>query len=153
MIPRIREHAMVVMVIFPKVRDKPPIPEIKMVETTYKFLLTSRSALWIILRPETAINPYNAIHTPPMTQHGIDEMKAINGDRKEIKMHSIAVARMVAVLAFLVMATHATLSPYVVFGHPPKKAPIIEPTPSPRRVLCKPGSSSKSLSIIEEIFL
>ena len=30
------------------------------------------------------MNPYSAIHTPPITQDGMDEMKATNGDTKEI---------------------------------------------------------------------
>ena len=38
-------------------------------------------------------------------------------------------------------------------GQPPKKAPTIEPMPSPKRVLERPGSVRRSFSIIEEMFL
>ena len=62
----------------------------------------------------------------------------------------IAVVVMVATDAFLVMATQPTDSPYVVLGQPPNIAPAIDPTPSPRRVLSRPGSSRRSFSIIEE---
>ncbi len=55
--------------------------------------------------------------------------------RMSVAIAKIAVVIIVATEAFLVIATHATLSPYVVLGQPPKKAPTIEPTPSPRRVL------------------
>ena len=77
----------------------------------------------------------------------------MNGAINEIKIHSTAAAIIVATEAFLVIATQATDSPYVVFGHPPKNAPAKEPTPSPRRVLLNPGSSHRSFSIIDEIFL
>ena len=43
--------------------------------------------------------------------------------------------KMVAVEALPEIATQPTDSPYVVLGHPPKTAPAIEPTPSPRSVL------------------
>ena len=46
-----------------------------------------------------------------------------------------SVVVIVAIEALRVMATHPTDSPYVVFGQPPKNAPTIEPTPSPRSVL------------------
>ena len=55
--------------------------------------------------------------------------------------------------AFLVIATQPTDSPYVVLGQIPKTVPAIEPTPSPRRVLLRPGSLIRSLPIIEERFL
>lgn len=57
------------------------------------------------------MNPYNAIHTPPMTHAGMEEMKAINGEMKEMMMHSIAAQIIVATDAFLVIATQATDSP------------------------------------------
>ena len=79
--------------------------------------------------------------------------KAINGEMKETKIAPIAAAMMVATDAFFVIATQATDSPYVVLGQPPKKAPTMEPTPSPKRVLCRPGFSKRSLSIMEEMFL
>ena len=132
--PKINAHAIDVMVILPKVRDKPPMPATKIVEMTYRFLLSSRSTFWTIFRPETAMNPYNAIHTPPMTQAGILEMKATKGEIKAMMMHSKAAQVMVATEAFRVMATQAIDSPYVVFGQPPKKAPTMEPMPSPSRV-------------------
>ena len=52
--------------------------------------------------------------------------------------------KIVLVEAFFEMATQPIDSPYVVFGQPPNKAPANEPTPSPRRVRCKPGSCNKS---------
>ena len=109
--PRINAKEIEVMVILPKVRDNPPIPATKIVEMTYRFLLSSRSTFWTIFRPETAMNPYNAIHTPPMTQAGMDEIKATNGEMKEMMMHSKAATVMVATDAFLVMATQAMDSP------------------------------------------
>ena len=57
MIPRIRETATVVMVISPKVRLRPPIPGMRIEETTKRLLLSLRSTPWIILSPETAIKP------------------------------------------------------------------------------------------------
>ena len=68
-------------------------------------------------------------------------------------MHSMAASLIVATEAFLVIATQATDSPYVVFGHPPKNAPTMEPTPSPSNVLAKPGSSRRSRLMMEEMFL
>ena len=41
-IPRINAQAMEVMVTLPKVRLRPPIPEIRMVDTTKRFLFSSR---------------------------------------------------------------------------------------------------------------
>ena len=93
------------------------------------------------------------MQTPPITQEGIVLKNATNGLSKEINIASIAVAIIVATEAFLVIATQATDSPYVVFGQPPKNAPTIEPTPSPSKVLERPGSSNKSFSIIDEMFL
>ena len=80
-------------------------------------------------------------------------MNITNGVKNEIKIHSIAAPIIVNTEAFFVIATQATDSPYVVLGHPPKNAPIIEPTPSPSNVLSKPGSVKRSFSIILEIFL
>ena len=74
------------------------------------------------------------MHTPPMTQDGMLEMKATIGLKKERMMHSTAAAMIVAVEALRVMATQAIDSPYVVFGQPPKNAPTIEPMPSPKSV-------------------
>ena len=70
-----------------------------------------------------------------MTQFGIVARKVTNGATKEAAIHIKAVTKMVATEAFPEMATHPTDSPYVVFGHPPKNAPTMEPTPSPSRVL------------------
>ena len=80
-------------------------------------------------------------------------MNVTNGVKNEIKTHSSAAPIIVNTEAFLVIATQATDSPYVVLGHPPKNAPTIEPTPSPSNVLSRPGSFNKSLSIILEMFL
>ena len=74
------------------------------------------------------------MHTPPMTQEGIVAMKPTTGDRKERQMHSMAAVMMVATEALRVMATQPIDSPYVVFGQPPKKAPTMDPIPSPSRV-------------------
>ena len=65
----------------------------------------------------------------------------------------IAVVVIVTIEAFLVIATQPTDSPYVVLGQPPKIAPAMEPTPSPRSVLESPGSTVRSCSMIEERFL
>ena len=46
----------------------------------------------------------------------------------------IAAAIIVTTEALPVIATQPTDSPYVVLGQPPKIAPAIEPTPSPRSV-------------------
>ena len=70
-----------------------------------------------------------------MTQFGMVARKVTNGATKEAAIHIKAVTKMVATEAFPEMATHPTDSPYVVFGHPPKNAPTMEPTPSPSRVL------------------
>ena len=79
--------------------------------------------------------------------------RAITGLMKERTIHITAVVVIVAIDAFLVIATHPTDSPYVVLAQPPKKAPTIEPIPSPSKVLCKPGSLVRSLPMIDEIFL
>ena len=76
-----------------------------------------------------------------------------NGNKKLRTMAKIAVTKMVLIEALPEMATVPTDSPYVVFGQPPNKAPAALPTPSPRSVLCKPGSVNKSLPIIEPKFL
>ena len=47
----------------------------------------------------------------------------------------IAVTVIVITEALPVIATQPTDSPYVVLGQPPKIAPAIEPTPSPKSVL------------------
>ena len=65
----------------------------------------------------------------------MESMKATSGEKKDAIIVPIAAANIVETEAFPVIATQATDSPYVVFGQPPKIAPAIEPTPSPRRVL------------------
>ena len=91
--------------------------------------------------------------TPPITHEGMELKKAITGLRNETTIARTAVVMIVTTDAFLVIATQAIDSPYVVLGHPPKNAPTIEPTPSPRRVLLRPGSVRRSFSMIEEMFL
>lgn len=54
-------------------------------------------------------------------------------------LQNIAVSAIVYTDAFPVMATHPTLSPYVVLGHPPKKDPTIEPIPSPENRAAQTG--------------
>ena len=91
--------------------------------------------------------------TPPITHEGMESIKAMSGVRKEKIIQPNAATRIVMLEALPVMATQAIDSPYVVFGLPPKNAPAIEPIPSPRRVLFRPGSVKRSFSIIEERFL
>ena len=153
MIPKIKAHATGVIVTLPNVKLNPPIPVIKITETTNKFLLSPRSTPWSIFKPETAMKPYNAIHTPPMTHAGIVSRNVAKGPTNARMIAAIAVTKIVIVEALPEIATVPMDSPYVVFGHPPKNAPAIEPTPSPKSVLCNPGSSSKSVPIIELKFL
>ena len=75
------------------------------------------------------------MHTPPITHEGIEFTNAINGETKEISIAKTAAVMIVVTDAFLVIATHPTDSPYVVFGQPPKSAPKNEPMPSPKSVL------------------
>ena len=56
-IPRMRAQAIVVIVTLPKDSESPPIPVMRIAETTKRFLFCSRSTFCIILRPLTAINP------------------------------------------------------------------------------------------------
>ena len=55
--PRTRAQAMEVIYTLPIAIAMPPIPGIRIAETVKRFALFSRSTFWIILRPETAINP------------------------------------------------------------------------------------------------
>ena len=135
MIPSISAHAIDVMVTLPKVSVRPPIPVIRITLTTKRFLFSSRLIFLNILRPLTAIKPYSATQTPPITQLGMELTMAINGDRKEMSIAIIAAVMIVTTEAFEVIATHPTDSPYVVFGQPPKNAPTTDPIPSPRSVL------------------
>ena len=104
-------QATVVRVTLPKVTERPPIPAMRMTETTKRLRFFSRSTFWIIFRPETAMKPYRAMHTPPMTQEGMVLTKATKGDRKEIAMAKKAVTVMVMTEALPVMATQPTDSP------------------------------------------
>ena len=88
-----------------------------------------------------------------MTHDGIVARRVINGAINDAIIAKMAVAAIVITDAFPVIATHPTDSPYVVLGHPPKNAPTMEPTPSPRSVLERPGSSRRFCSIIDERFL
>ena len=60
------------------------------------------------------------MHTPPITQPGIESKKATKGDTNEINIAIIAVTVIVAIEALRVIATQPTDSPYVVLGQPPK---------------------------------
>ncbi len=73
--------------------------------------LSFRSTGCSIFRPDTAIKPYSAMHTPPMTQGGMELRKATKGLRKETAMHRNAAHQMVATEALRVMATQPMLSP------------------------------------------
>ena len=106
-----------------------------------------------MLRPDTAMNPYNDKQTPPITQLGIVLMNAITGEMNASTIAIHAAPKIETTDAFFVIATQPIDSPYVVFGTPPKIEPTNEPTPSPNNVRCKPGSWSKSFSIIDEMFL
>ena len=110
-IPRIRAVAMVVIVTSPNVRLSPPIPAIRITDAVNKFLLIPRSTFWSILRPDTEINPYRDIHTPPITQEGMESISATRGVKNENIIHPNAANRMVMLEAFPVMATHAMDSP------------------------------------------
>ncbi len=90
---------------------------------------------------------------PPIIQLGIVSKKVIRGPKKEITMPKHDVTTIVIMEAFLENATHDMDSPYVVFGHPPKRAPTIEPTPSPIKVRSSPGSFNKSCPMIKDKFL
>ena len=152
-IPRIKAQAIEVIVTFPITNVNPPMPAIRIEETTNKFLLSPKSSGWIIFNPLTAINPYKAMHTPPITHGGIVAKNVENGPMNDNTIARSAVTKIVLIEALPEIAIVPTDSPYVVFGHPPKNAPAIEPTPSPNNVLCNPGSWIKSLSIIELKFL
>ena len=95
----------------PNVRDRPPMPVTRIVLTTKRLLSLPRSTCWIIFRPETAMKPYRAMHTPPITQPGMELTKATNGEKKLTSMARMAVARIVTTEALRVMATQATDSP------------------------------------------
>ena len=82
-----------------------------MAETTNRFLLAFRFTFWIIFRPETAMKPYRATQTPPMTQLGMDARKVTKGPKKEMTMHMMAAVVMVTTEALRVMATQPTDSP------------------------------------------
>ena len=85
MMPRIREEATAVMEIFPKFRVSPPIPEMRIAETTKRFRFAFRSTVCTIFKPLTAMKPYSAMQTPPMTQEGMEFTKATNGDKMCIR--------------------------------------------------------------------
>ena len=88
-----------------------------------------------------------------MIQFGMVWKNVIKGPKKEINIPKHEVITIVIIDAFLENATQEIDSPYVVFGHPPKKAPTIEPTPSPSSVRWSPGSSRRSFSMINDKFL
>ena len=106
-----------------------------------------------ICRPLTAINPYIAMHAPPITHLGMELITATKGVKKERTIQPIAAVKMEMVEAFLLIATQPTDSPYAVFAHPPKKAPTMEPMPSPSSVLVRPGFLMRSTSTMELRFL
>ena len=88
-----------------------------------------------------------------MTQLGIVLKAAVTGVRNDKTMSIKAATKIVLTEAFFVIATQPTDSPYVVFGQIPKTVPTMEPTPSPSKVLDKPGSVMRSLLMMELKFL
>ena len=111
MMPRMSAAAIAVMVTGPIAIAMPPIPVIRITETVKRFALSSRSIFCIILRPETAINPYRVMQAPPIIQPGMESRNATKGETKEMRIAMIAVVVMVAIDAFLVIATQPTDSP------------------------------------------
>ena len=97
----------------------------------------------------TAYSPIFDSNGDPVAIVGVDVFMP----NLQANMSEFLVVVIVAMEAFLVIATQPTDSPYVVLGHPPKRAPAKEPTPSPRSVRWRPGSSRRSLFIMEERFL
>ena len=93
MMPRIRAQAMEVRVTLPKETDRPPIPVMRMTETTNRLRFCSKSTFCTIFRPDTAIKPYRAIHTPPITQGGMVLTKATKGLMKAMRIAPMAAAR------------------------------------------------------------
>ena len=83
----------------------------KSTEIVNKFLLCFKSTFCIIFSPLTAINPYNATHTPPITQAGIVSNSAISGDINDTPTAIAAVKIVVLIDAFPVMAIHPIDSP------------------------------------------
>ena len=77
--PRMSAQAIFVTVICPNVSARPPTPATKIEETVNRFALSLRSTFCTIFRPLTAIKPYRAMQTPPITQPGILERKVTNG--------------------------------------------------------------------------
>ena len=102
---------MVVRVTLPMAMVQPPIPVIRMTATTNRLRFSFRSTFWIIFRPEQAMKPYRVMHTPPMTQPGMESRKATKGPMKETRMAMMAVVVMVTTEALRVMATQPTDSP------------------------------------------
>ena len=149
----VMENADPPMPLSPKLNARPPMPVTKIAATTKRFLLSPRSTFLSICRPLTAINPYIAMHAPPITHLGMELMTATKGLKKESTIQPIAAVKMETVEAFFVIATQPMDSPYVVFSQPPKKPPTMEPMPSPRRVLVRPGSLMRSFSMMALRFL
>ena len=80
---------------------------------------------------------------------GIEEITAVNLPKKPNTIAIIAASPITHTEATLVIPTTEVFSPYVVFAGPPINAATAVATPSPITVLSSPGSSIKSLSIIE----
>lgn len=114
--------------------------------------ILSKSISLNIFKPEEAIKPYNNTQTEPITHPGMVANTVAIGPTKDVTMHIIAQTKIGYVDADLVNAVVAIASPYEVFSAPPKKAPTIDPTPSPRRVLSSPGSLVRSVPMIFDRF-
>ena len=153
MIPKIIATAIDVIKILPPNNDKvkPPIPTTKITEHTKIFFVLLKSIFSLInnLTPLDAINPYRINETPPVTQPGIVDNKAVNGVINPITIVIIAASKTTLTLAIFVIPITATFSPYVVFAAPHSAPDKAVATPSPIKVRVIPGSPfNKSLLII-----
>ena len=93
--PRISAQATSVIVTLPNFRIIQPTPAIRITEAVKRLRLSSRSTFCSIFRPDTAMKPYSAMQTPPITQLGMVERKPTKGAMKAISIASIAVTMMV----------------------------------------------------------
>lgn len=117
------------------------------------FLIFVKSILFstMFLTPTEEIIPYRTSETPPTVADGIDVTIAANFGENENR-----IAKNAAILITLESNTFVRLrtpvfSPYVVLAGAPNSAARSVAAPSPRSVLCKPGSAIQFLPIVDEI--